>query len=888
MARFSKIQHSATAHLQRNAAKRFKVKRDVLVDDKQEPWSVRESRRNNPNTDNELGRLRHVVEGNIQSEQDAKYILELLPDMNRVFDIVTSSIISPKDLTANHIEIGGHKMAPPGFYEAIREHFTTVYNFESEMAALIRDTLCISGSMLYVPFSVSTLTNFIRTNAHAMESGGDINKLVTGASWGILKKTETATCHDAGFTILDGTTIDLEAQCGYTLLEQRQWATDVKVQKLEKGIVVTDNPMILAKPKLAAISRHIKTAEILKSNFSLEGVSINGKVNKDLNPYLRTMEQMKIVNRIEASSTPIEDEVLNPIVMKYRHSVVIPAFTPGDVRRHIGYFIAIDQDGNPVHQVNTISYFKELNDKLSKMTDQPGNGVIRAGMSQTVLGGSESGMSYVKPLIRFYIDQLETELKESITKGVHGEDVEVSAPEPFYRLLLARQLKNQYTQLVYLPAELCTYFAFEYNEVGMGVSMLERTKLYASLRAILLFAELVNSVKNSVGIRKMNIRLDDLDPDKMGTVEMIMNEFVALQTNPLPAGKLNPSDIIDSLRRASIQVAVEGGEYFPGTDVNIEETNRQIYTGDDNLKELLRSMHYAGCNVTPDQVDASLEGDFATGITVRNLLQAKTVLMQQEIFTYHSSDFMRKYIYAGGPLYKKLYKLYDEAEKPEGFPTLEELIASLEMILPRPETARISAQMEEFNVYQTFVDTVLQSFITEESIEAFTKGEHVKGGVATIRDAYKNQLLRDYIRRENMLPELDQLFNIEEGSSGRLITEHNLKMFEAIVDMHVRTRVAEVAAEKRLAKLEEEIETRYGESLSGSDDESGDDDSFSSDDSPGDGGGFELDGESEDDAEARVAEDAALLGSSDEEDEEDETGTTPPPEEGEGDEGPSA
>ena len=335
--------------------------------------------------------------------------------------------------------------------------------------------------------------------------------------------------------------------------------------------------------------------------------------------------------------------------------------------------------------------------------------------------------------------------------------------------------------------------------MGIGESLLEKTKLYASLRAILLFATMMSGVKNSVSGRVLTITLDADDSDPQGTVEAILNEFVSLQTNSLPIGYLNPSDIINSLQRSGIQIKVNGGSLFPGTEIDVVENKREIAVPDTDLSMMLKVAHYAGLWVSPDLVDKSLEGDFATGIVASNLLQAKRVKICQNQYTDHLSHFIHKYIYAGGPLYIKIKELYSKHKTSKM--TLEQVIESIEVTLPKPDTAVLKAQYEEWQDYGTFITEALDAYLTEGSMAAFELDESTE----TI-DAIKAEVLgyikRQYLRNQNLLPEFDAGIISPDSTLSNAITQHNDTVQKVLKDVIEAVKKAKAKAAEAAAKAQ--------------------------------------------------------------------------------------
>lgn len=814
----------------------------------------------------DIGKIKSLLDSNQEKMMDADGIMDLLPDLYMVHEVLVSSILSPKDMSNVQLNFSTMKDAPPAINEILRTHFTTEFNLEAKLPNIVGDALFYYGSRSFLTLPPKAVENFIESNTVSLENGSRSLKRVTPQHLGFLGSAkseehwrgglltistssllsdsiEKNPLHPSDFVfepVSDSVSME-NAEAGFNR------SIDTTICKELKGqINISDDGFQLIRPLLERFSALAKTDTLLDDIYGLESTRPNKRPDRDAkkvkpDPYLQRVFSRKEVARMDNEIVQIdpdapEDKELNPIILDIHHGAIIPVHVPGEPENHVGYYIAVDESGNIIPQKEGANFFQELNRRLMSAADSNQLQVMNAVGSNIFYNNNDSALNHSKPLLDVYISLLEEELVESVSNGVHKSKVAVSNVESTYRIMFARQLKGMNTTLVYVPASLVTYFTFDYDNNGIGISLLEKTKLYSSLRAILMFANIMAGVKNSVGNRILEITLDDRDPEKVVTVETIINEFMALQTSALPIGKLNAPDIINSLQKSGIQVVVDGGDYWPNTKIDIGEGNKSFSYPDTDLEDLLRRLHYAGLSVTPEQIDRTMEGDFATGLVSANIIQAKRTMQRQKQLVQLVNEFVRKYIAAGGPLRTELMEEYDNWTKKEGN-SFDDLIESITITLPVPDTAVIANQLEELESYVRFVDTIFERTINTDTLSEILGGEHMREYVDKFEGLLKGDLIRNYMRRNNVLPELDSMLYHKESDPVDGIKAHNRRVMEILSRVINNTKKDEVMYEKRLKTVIDKVQEQFDklneeepEDDFNTDDESGEVDDFSTPD----------------------------------------------------------
>src|SRR5690606_1018836 len=184
--------------------------------------------------------------------------------------------------------------------------------------------------------------------------------------------------------------------------------------------------------------------------------------------------------------------------------------------------------------------------------------------------------------------------------------------------------------------------AFDYNEYGVGKSLVEETKILASLRIMMLFANTMAGIKNSVGHTGLEITLDPEDAEPATTVEILMNEYAHTRQMAYPIGTAAPLEIINFLQRAAVDVHVSGNPRYPETRAEVVDKQANRTLVDTGLDEELKKRHTMSFGLNPETVDLGMNVEFATSITSSNILLAKRSKLYQDKLTPFLEDLISK------------------------------------------------------------------------------------------------------------------------------------------------------------------------------------------------------------------------------------------------------
>jgi hypothetical protein len=790
-----------------------------------------------------LERISKMVASDID---DASNMMQIHTDLGLAREIMVSLIIAPKDLLTHKLIWGTGKCdLPTGLVGAITEclstYFEQGYKINDLLIPACEDALFNTGSYPLVIIPESSLDDIInqngrisveslQTNTAVFESGHVKNRGILGPG--------TAVESTNGVTrVVDSYTrkgYGIESLTGLSHLDVRSnpWF-DGNIRILDS----TDNL------KLPHLQERL-TQEMLRDRMNYGNISME---SLDRDEELERLQDALFVRRptrnipvitVDRSGNGSRLPKGHPLVMKLPSESIIPVHTPGAPTDHLGYFVMIDEFGNPVTRAQSQDYYKQLTNNMNtKMDNYNSQAKTLLSNVQSFMGPNcETSKFDGMQLLNAYTGMLKYEVLTRLKRGLYGENVELSdVAEQVYTVMLARTLANLHTSLLYVPVEQCTYIAFDYNNAGCGKSLLSDVKVLAALRSTLLFTDTMIALKNAVPHRKVTLGLDETDPDPDKTIALIQNEFAKTLNYSFPLGVTDPKEQIDMLQKSGVSWEISGHPQYPTTSLQVDITNSTFQRIEPEFAENIRNMIFMGIGIPPEIVDSSLNIEFAASVYSSNLLLAKRSAQKQQILTGFMEDFVRKYVLSSGTLFQELQdiinnhrdelrKMQREGDEPLRYSAVIKMyLDALKLKLPAADQARVKTQLEAVNdqlaLYDALIPAVLNDTVLREMM-----GDEFSQYSDSVIQAVRSNLIIDWMVQENIAPEIQKLVRkADDDNPGYDFLTARLE--------HVNALAATVA------NYVKRISERNGGSLDngGSDDTSGGTDT---DGDTGDGGLF--------------------------------------------------
>ena len=700
---------------------------------------------------------------NIQSHrQNNKDTIALFPDVELAIQIMVASVLSPKKMmdTQLNYSIGSALTLPPnlssGLIKRISEYVTEHYELEEILPDIVRTALYETGSYCMAVIPEASVDEIINSD--------------------VLSNMSTESFRYVADNILDelGSPCDSNA-AAHSFIDSMGMQGDAKT--LMKGIFseemfrITDNSRFLrfseVKDNLRSTIFKMKARK--GPTFATEAAEKLSYLDvfRKRTPKTTSGNVVFIRPRDETQRKSIG----KPMTVTFPSASVIPVGIPGNEKKHVAYIVLTDENGRPLDSSpNPVDAAMDLSGVYSRTSG------TAAGASQPIQTAYRNLVSGDKPvssaqIYGVYKTILEKQLYETVESVLYGKNVKITESNDIYFMMFCRAIAGQKTNLVVIPKDLMVYFAFHYNDYGIGKSLMENLTVLSSLRAITLFSKVVSESKAAIDVTRVNVTLDPKDPDYKRTIRTVQDAVLKGRQNDLPIGVNNLTDIVRWLQRAGLQFNYSSVEGLPDTRVEFDAANIQHNVGNTDTEENLGKQMIKALGVPPELIDNAWSPDFATVSANNNIMLAKRVKLVQTPLMQHLKKLVGLYIYLDQNLRDELRKEISEqksdfesaltqddkvlySKDPAAFVDsyLDRLSEHIQVKLPEPENTNLTNMSTAFQLYK---DSLISMFDSVASSEIF--GEDIAGKfsehIETLKNVYIHHLLRQWCADNNYYPE---------------------------------------------------------------------------------------------------------------------------------------
>lgn len=842
-----------------------------------------------PNTAN----IRGAAQALIDDQRDSRNILNMMPDIEMSMRVLVAAILNPKDMTTTELTYSAPTtrmdgLLSNGLIELVRAYFDDVHKIKPQLPKILRNALVLKGAHPTAVIPENSLDAIINApNQVSVEALSTIfsqdNSLKTVGIIGPSTKQLKAANHNSVRSLRANlakteTTLSLEGLAvesgAHRQLNLKWKEKDGDKVGMEELVTFHDNPNILKLPivreQLSKISIEelympkLDLPSIEEESLGLEAAAMENNIRRlSFNESERVLYKKRSLQMRVQAIMPTQDQlarpsVAEPLVIDLPYEAVFPVFLPGEEHKHVAYIVLVDHNGYFVTDRYTDAQIREM-----AKTNNPGQGsfssalVSRMNMlannDQQQMGISDYLGNHLEYCARVYGELIESDFVDRVSNGRFNRTVSLSDSYDLGRIMLARRLAEQQTQILFLPRELVTYFAFDYRKDGVGQSIIDQIKPMLAMRMALMMGNLLGQLKNSIGRTKIHAKLDEDDADPLETKEKIIDEVIRsrqLFAN-FPSRVQGPVDVLNYLASAGIEFTWEEHPSLPNIqlDVSYENTDHTLPSGE--LEEEYKKRTILKFGIPPEQVDAALGPDFAVQAINNNVMFAKQVMQRQTEFCEILGEHLKRIIRVTPSLYGEMIQIVErnlKHVKLENVTDTEQLskklkreiaeklvrefVDGLTVGLPSPNSITHRNQIESMKDYSELLDEALNYFLNPEFLTEDTVGVNLADRVDVMRASVKALNMREYMAAAGITPELAKLGLAD--SDGRVDSVYDKQLAHARQVMDAFTNFFEkIQDPKAIADARIERNTSLGEGSGSASSDTG-----GSETPPGDIGGL--------------------------------------------------
>ena len=755
-----------------------------------------------------LGEIQSLSGSLHDRHQNNKNILELFPDLELAKQILISSILSPKDMTkidliyTSDMEGVTQIDMTSELSETLRDYINKNYNLKDELSEILEDMLFTNGCHIKAVLPEALIDYVIKERNVSVEDVDGNNYLVNEKmavnevfnSKGQLRSLNIL----GGYSKSSNKEISLEGISDKTVKNPEGYI----VYKSDQGLIanemveIGDNFNFLKYPSLIKTKR--KEALYNKVNAATESMGTSSNLNNVL--YSNKPTDTNTVVQLPNPENLKRQSVGKPLVMNLNSSAVIPVIVPGSPKNHLGYFLVLDQHGNPIdHDSNTLDASLVNDAWNSNSGESNGLDSFLVKKAKNNLQGKDVGVGkQTEVLLSMYGAIVEENLLNRLKNGMYSDDLHIGDNSDIYRVMLARTLKGKMTKLVFVPSEFIEYMAFEYFDNGIGKSLLDKLSVNSSIRAMVMFAEVMSYIKSSINTTKVNMKLDENDPDPFGTIEILKHEVARMRQQMFPIGINSPSDLVDWMQKMALEFTYEGHPGIPDVQLDFEVSNTQHTLPESELADNLKKQAYMTFGLSPEIVDNGFSSDFATTVVANNILLSKRVMVYQDKLKPQLTSYIKSILEFDGDLREEMRKIVQtQIDKNIKYLTEEDkkyindnnkeiyveslltkYVKGLEIDIPSPNETTLENQLTAYNAYADALDVVIESWISDEAVPAEVAGD-ISDYIVTMKELLKAYFLRKWAANNNFMPELTDITSVDKDKKALIdiydISEHHIE-----------------------------------------------------------------------------------------------------------------
>lgn len=749
------------------------------------------------------------VNSKITSNADEnKRLIKIFPELNQAMQLVLACITSPSDLQQNRINInigdidGLQRDVKVRIVELLTDYYEDELHLSTNLPKWIKNALYIYGSQPLLLLPTKTLSSMLNdyTSLSSVESQrlpSNVNNMVFSSETyqAILdkicdKKSDTCVISNELLSLnynnntVNKNTIEKDRLDKLYSSVQTEGFNAIDSFANNNNLKTVDS----RESTLRSMVEDFTSSEYIVITENTDALGLNKVFNDAALERIRNnsyKSSTKNIDNLYSVSDAImlknpekNDKILgNPISIALPPESVIPIFSPGLENEHLMYMILLDQDGVPVK--SSLGGDSDTNNNLQYTTGSSGSSfssLFKAygqdSFNQSRPNSKTIDYTQIKTL---YQNIIEGHLKNQCSSlGFNG--ISLGSNDSLFKNLFYRYLNQRRTRIVIVPNNMLSYLAFEYDDNGLGTSVLENNKFMLALKLNSLVCRTTSAILNSINKTKLNISVGENYHGDLGKLSSLA-ENLWVRKNSQWDYSTDPLQVSEQRNRKSVSIGMTGGPEgadITGFSFSDENVQRNIPPIDDALDEILDKHTQAGLIVPANAINQLGETDFAATVLTNNAFFTRVISIFQNTAVPTINKHLRNYTKNSSYLRQAILKLLhsDEETKENDQSSvrfgntdngsvdtskvskanetrnknklLMEIIESITIMLPKPEVVPSKSQLETINNLYSNINSYVDGLLPDEIAAGNETSQLV---ISTLRSFMKIEMVNSQSRQ---------------------------------------------------------------------------------------------------------------------------------------------
>lgn len=582
-------------------------------------------------------------------ERESKSTNIMSPEIRTARDIMVASIMSPIDLQTNAVNIVVEseeltEVTQNELSKILSDYFNDELKFGRRLAKWIGNALYQTGATPVLVLPQSNIRTLRNINDEMFLGTFDRDELIKATRRKPKQNLENSVSGEKYLASFEGLSVwDNPEQTDKFIDEM----LDDAIDSMEELDFIEKSSVTKLHQDKTKFREEFKSLIDKSKNFVMFSTDV-GTISKhthDIRDRLRAIQReidkkyvLDKVEPIYVVNTEHDDttEVEAPSIIELPYQAVVPVIVPGSPNQHIGYFIMVNQWGEPINPDS-----RDMNDMNANSRLVESNVHANFGVPSALLSGERSPIQQFKITSQVFGTVLRHLMEQKLDEyGLGGTRIEQH--EAITTCLLRNMLDKRLIGLIFVPEPMLTYYHFDTHPDGTGKSLIEDVRTLTGLRTTLVTANIMAATENSIDQKIIELNVGEMNANAQQLMEQVKNAFTEKR---IMRYDNNPLNVQRDLIQKSLTFVPKGIKGLQdGLTVETQHKNTGAVQPDRDLMDWLDRRIDQALLVPKSVIDKGDDEDFARSIVTTNLFFNNRVKMLQQDVNDQATKTVRNYV----------------------------------------------------------------------------------------------------------------------------------------------------------------------------------------------------------------------------------------------------